>query len=100
LAQTIACAIDVDSIQFSLNSISLRSGLAWTSAARPLLTYTPAMIVSRLAETAGECSNGSKKLRNAEDIFEDMEAGPTPLCFSVSVVKIFVFAISLILKLG
>ena len=32
----------------------LRSGLAWTSAARPLLTYTPAMIVSRLAETAGE----------------------------------------------
>ena len=58
------------------------------------------MIVSRLAETAGECSNDSKKLRNAEDIFEDMEAGPTPLCFSVSVVKIFVFAISLILKLG
>ena len=32
----------------------LRSGLARTSAARPLLTYTPAMIVSRLAETAGE----------------------------------------------
>jgi hypothetical protein len=30
---------DDDSIQISLNSISLRSGLAWTSAARPLLTY-------------------------------------------------------------
>jgi hypothetical protein len=33
---------DYDSIQSSLNSISLRSGLAWTSAARPLLTYAAA----------------------------------------------------------
>ncbi len=35
---------DYDSIQISLNSISLRSGLAWTSAARPLLTYAAALL--------------------------------------------------------
>ena len=35
---------DDDSIQISLNSISLRSGLAWTSAARPLLTYAAALL--------------------------------------------------------
>jgi hypothetical protein len=35
---------DNDSIQISLNSISLRSGLAWTSAARPLLTYAAALL--------------------------------------------------------
>ena len=35
---------DDDSIQISLNSICLRSGLAWTSAARPLLTYAAALL--------------------------------------------------------
>ena len=35
---------DYDSIQSSLNSISLRSGLAWTSAARSLLTYAAALL--------------------------------------------------------
>ena len=39
---------DDDSIQISLNSICLRSGLAWTSAARPLLTYAAALLVPPL----------------------------------------------------
>ena len=79
---------DDDSFQISLNSISLRSGLARTSAARPLLTYTPAMIVSRLAETAGEWI---EEIRNAIllKIFWK-EDGPTPLCFSALGIQIFV----------
>jgi hypothetical protein len=46
----------------------LRSGLARTSAARPLLTYTPAMTVSRLAETVSE----SKKFGMPKTIVEDI----------------------------
>jgi hypothetical protein len=75
---------DDDSIQISLNSISLRSGLAWTSAARPLLTYAAALLGPPLPGPYlrtyyVDAMNGNRR----QWMFRI-----DPICFFVSVIKI------------
>jgi hypothetical protein len=73
---------DYDSIQSSLNWISLRSGLAWTSAARPLLTYAAALLGPPLPGPYLRTYLRSCDARQQTAWMFD------PICFFVSVIKI------------
>ena len=75
---------DDDSIQISLNSICLRSGLAWTSAARPyLLTQRPCLDLRCQALTYVLTYVAAMHGNRRQWMFRI-----DPICFFVSVVQI------------